>query len=235
MREEQLPEGWEWKTLGEVCKTTSGGTPSRTNKDFYSGSIPWVKSGELKNGIILDTEEHITEEAIQNSSAKIFPVGTLLIALYGATVGRLAFLGIEAATNQAICGITPYKNLDKNYLYWVLFSKRPQLLDERAGGAQPNISQNILREVILPLPPLLVQQQIVACIEELFSELDAGVQELQTALARLKTYRQAVLQAQLSNKNWPTIQLDSLLKPGRNSIKTGPFGMALGKTDHEAV
>ena len=103
-----LPENWEVKKLGDVCFTTSGGTPSRKNSSYYGGTIPWVKSGELDKGLILDTEEKITEEAIRNSSAKVFPKGTLLIALYGATIGKLAFLGIDAATNQAICGI--YKN-----------------------------------------------------------------------------------------------------------------------------
>lgn len=203
----QLPKGWVWKKLGEVCKTTSGGTPSRTNTNYYNGSIPWVKSGELKNGIIRNTEEHISEEAVKNSSAKLFPAGTLLIALYGATVGRLAFLGIEATTNQAICGITPGEALNKDYLYWLLFFKRPQLLDERAGGAQPNISQNILRELILPLPPILAQKAIVAKIEELFSELDTGLQELQIALKRLRIYRQAVLHHYLNNPEWERVKL----------------------------
>ena len=97
-----LPPNWAWVKLGDVCSTTSGGTPSRGNSKFYDGDIPWVKSGELDKGLILDTEEKISDEALKNSSAKIFPKGTLLIALYGATIGKLAFLGIDAATNQAV-------------------------------------------------------------------------------------------------------------------------------------
>ena len=104
----ELPKDWKWVKLGEVCHTTSGGTPSRRETKYYNGTIPWVKSGELDKGVITDTEEKISEEAVKNSSAKIFPKGTLLIALYGATIGKLAFLGVDAATNQAICGI--YKN-----------------------------------------------------------------------------------------------------------------------------
>src|SRR5690606_20534806 len=100
-----IKEDWIECTLGEVFKTTSGGTPSRRNANYYNGSIPWVKSGELDKGIINETEEKISKEALKNSSAKIFPKGTLLIALYGATIGKLSFLGIEASTNQAICGI----------------------------------------------------------------------------------------------------------------------------------
>jgi type I restriction enzyme S subunit len=121
---DQLPKDWKWLKLGEVCHTTSGGTPSRKELKFYNGNIPWVKSGELDKGLITDTEERITEEAIKNSSAKIFPKGTLLIALYGATIGKLAFLGVDAATNQAICGIYKNENIDSHYLYNYLFYKK---------------------------------------------------------------------------------------------------------------
>jgi type I restriction enzyme S subunit len=112
-----MKEDWIECTLGEVCFTTSGGTPSRQNKSFYNGNIPWIKSGELDKGIIYDSEEHISEEAIKKSSAKIFPKGTLLFALYGATIGKMATLGIDAATNQAICGIYKSDAFDSKYLF----------------------------------------------------------------------------------------------------------------------
>ena len=117
-----MREDWIVAKLGDIFFTTSGGTPSRRNSNYYAGNIPWVKSGELEKGIIYDTEERITEDAIKNSSAKIFPKGTLLIALYGATIGKLAFLGIEASTNQAICGIFENKNINSRFLYnYLLF------------------------------------------------------------------------------------------------------------------
>ena len=152
--------------MGEVCFTTSGGTPSRGNKSYFKGKIPWVKSGELNKGIITDTEEKISAEAIKNSSAKVFPAGTLLIALYGATIGKLAFLGVDAATNQAICGIYKNESIDSDYLYYYLFSKKPSLVKQGIGGAQPNISQGILKNLDLPIPPLPEQQLIVSKIEE---------------------------------------------------------------------
>jgi type I restriction enzyme S subunit len=177
----QLPKDWKWVKLGEVCHTTSGGTPSRKELKFYNGNIPWVKSGELDKGLITDTEEKITEEAIKNSSAKVFPKGTLLIALYGATIGKLAFLGVDAATNQAICGIYKNKNIDSYYLYNYLFYKKQKLVDQGIGGAQPNISQTILKNLDLPLPPKATQLAIVAKIEELFSEIENGIKSLFTA------------------------------------------------------
>ncbi len=129
-----IPKHWQVKKLGEVCVTISGGTPSRGNPKYYLGNIPWVKSGELDKGLIIDTEEKISEEAIKNSSAKIFPKGTLLIALYGATIGKMAFLGVEAATNQAICGIFKNENIDSNYLFNYLFYKKPTLTKQGIGG-----------------------------------------------------------------------------------------------------
>jgi len=191
--------------LGDICETTSGGTPSRNNPKFYNGTIPWVKSGELDKGLILDTEEKITKEALQNSSAKIFPKGTLLIALYGATIGKLAFLGVDAATNQAICGIYENEKINSKFLYYFLYFKRPSLVKQGIGGAQPNISQTILKNLEIPVPPILAQQVIVSKIEELFSELEKGIESLKLAQEQLKVYRQSVLkwafEGRLTNEN----------------------------------
>lgn len=186
---------WKKEPLGKICKTTSGGTPSRKNQSYYqNGTIPWVKSGELENNIITTSEELITEEGLLNSSAKIFPAGTLLIALYGATIGKLAFLGIDAATNQAVCGIFQNENVSLKYLYYYLLFQRPNLIKQGVGGAQPNISQTILKKLEISYPDSITEQQrIVARIEELFSELDKAVGTLKTTKEQLEVYRQAVL------------------------------------------
>lgn len=186
---------WKKEPLGKNCKTTSGGTPSRKNQSYYqNGTIPWVKSGELENNIITTSEEFITEEGLLNSSAKIFPAGTLLIALYGATIGKLAFLGIDAATNQAVCGIFQNENVSLKYLYYYLLFQRPNLIKQGVGGAQPNISQTILKKLEISYPDSITEQQrIVARIEELFSELDKAVDTLKTTKEQLEVYRQTVL------------------------------------------
>lgn len=186
---------WKKEPLGKICKTTSGGTPSRKNQSYYqNGTIPWVKSGELENNIITTSEEFITEEGLLNSSAKIFPAGTLLIALYGATIGKLAFLGIDAATNQAVCGIFQNENVSLKYLYYYLLFQRPNLIKQGVGGAQPNISQTILKKLEISYPDSITEQQrIVARIEELFSELDKAVDTLKTTKEQLEVYRQTVL------------------------------------------
>ncbi|WP_051197529.1 restriction endonuclease subunit S [Flavobacterium soli] len=226
---------WQVKPLGEVCETTSGGTPSRGNKSYYNGTIPWVKSGELNKGVIYDTEEKITEEAIKNSSAKVFPKGTLLIALYGATIGKLAFLGVEAATNQAVCGIYKNESMNSKYIYNFLFHKKQDLVKQGIGGAQPNISQTILKKLELPIPPLETQNAIVSKIEELFSDIDKGIEDLKIAQQQLKTYRQSVLkwafEGKLTNENlkegelpkgWKIVDLKEVCEIKRGKSKHRP-------------
>ncbi len=158
---------WQSNKLGEICLTTSGGTPSRKNKHYYKGTIPWVKSGELRDNVLNKPEEHISEDAVKNSSAKVFPKGTLLIALYGATVGKLAILDVNAATNQAVCAIFPKtEKIHRNYLFYYLLSKREALIESRAGGAQPNITQNILQKLEVSYPPLPEQKRIAAILDK---------------------------------------------------------------------
>lgn len=147
--------------LDVIADTTSGGTPSRSNSRYYEGDIPWIKSGELEDDVIDHAEEFITEGGLRNSSAKIFPKGTLLVALYGATVGKTGILAIDAATNQAVCAVMPKTNdVTTAYLHWFLRHKRPEFLGGSFGGAQPNISQKVLRETVLPLPSVDIQKSV---------------------------------------------------------------------------
>jgi type I restriction enzyme S subunit len=197
----ELPTTWLWTTIGEIAETTSGGTPSRKKSEYYGGTVPWIKSGELNDGLIQSAEECITEDALENSNAKIFPKGTVLVALYGATIGRTAILNIDASTNQAICAIFPRKDtfLPKFMVYWLKFN-HDRLINLGIGGAQPNINQGIVRSFPFPLSSLPEQHRIVARIEELFSHLDAGVLALQRAKAQLQRYRQAVLKAAVEGR-----------------------------------
>jgi type I restriction enzyme S subunit len=168
-----LNDGWITDKLGNLCDTTSGGTPSRERPDFFNGEIPWLKSGELNDVLIVDSEERITEEGLQNSNAKIFTKGTLLIALYGATTGKTGILGVDAATNQAICAIFPNKNIiGRDYLHWFLRFKRDDYLFKSFGGAQPNISQKLLKETKIPILPLPEQRRIVAYLNSLQAKMD---------------------------------------------------------------
>jgi type I restriction enzyme S subunit len=208
-----MNEDWIESTLGEVCFTTSGGTPSRKNKLYYEGKIPWIKSGELNNNIILDSEEHITEEALKKSSAKIFPKGTLLFALYGATIGKMATLGIDASTNQAVCGIYKSDAFNSRYLYNYLLFQKNYLIQQGIGGAQPNISQTILKKLVIPIPSLVEQKLIVDKIEELITSLDSGISDLKKSQDQLIIYRQAVLKKMFEG-SWEITALENIAKWG---------------------
>ncbi len=157
---------WPMVELGKILKTSSGGTPLKGKTEFYeNGTIPWLKSGEVGQGLITTVEERITESGLRNSSSKIFPVKTVLVAMYGATAGKVGILGIEAATNQAVCGILPDSSINSDFLFYLLKSRTDELIGLSTGGAQPNISQAIIRSLLIPLPPLETQQSIVAEIE----------------------------------------------------------------------
>lgn len=158
------PKGWPVVELASVATTTSGGTPNREVAEYFGGGIPWVKSGELHQGVVTRTEESLTERGLAESSAKLVPAGTVLVAMYGATVGAVAVLGIEAATNQAICCVTPTRELNASYFVELLRWHTPSLLAKRVGGAQPNLSQDLLRRLRLLLPPLERQQAFALCV-----------------------------------------------------------------------
>jgi type I restriction enzyme S subunit len=191
---------WQLRPLGELATTTSGGTPSRTRKDYYGGSIPWVKSGELNDDYIFDTEEHITDAGLKNSSAKMFSSGTVLIALYGATVGKTSILRTDASTNQAVCGITPGPDLDAGYLRFHLISLRRELLSHRYGGAQPNISQQIVRNQKIAYPPLPEQKKIAHILSTVQRAIEAQERIIQTTTELKKSLMHKLFTEGLRNE-----------------------------------
>ena len=166
----EIPENWVWTRMGQIGDWGAGSTPQRGNANYYNGNILWLKTGELNNEIVYDTEEKITPKALQDCSLRINKIGDVLIAMYGATIGKLAIVGKELATNQACCGCTPYL-IYNWYLFYFLMASRDSFVKKGEGGAQPNISRVKLIEYLIPLPPLKEQYRIVAQIEKLFEQL----------------------------------------------------------------
>ena len=188
-----VPLNWCWTKMGVVAKWGSGGTPSRKNDDYYNGTIPWVKTGELNDDFIWETEEHISEQAIADSSAKLFPINTIIIAMYGATIGKVGILELEATTNQACaCGVSSAVLLYK-YLFYYARSQKDAFIGMGKGGAQPNISQEIIKEHPIPLPPLTEQQRIVDRIESLFTKLDEAKEKAQAVVDGYEERKAAIL------------------------------------------
>jgi len=166
----ETPENWVWVRMGQIGDWGAGSTPQRGNANYYNRKILWLKTGELNNGIVYDTEEKVTQKAFQDYSLRMNKIGDVLIAMYGATIGKLAIVGKELTTNQACCGCTPYL-IYNWYLFYFLMASRDSFIKKGEGGAQPNISRVKLVEYLIPLPPLKEQYRIVAQIEKLFEQL----------------------------------------------------------------
>ncbi len=194
--------------IGDFCETGSGSTPSRDQMARYydGGTIPWVKSGELRESIITSTEEHITEAALKETSVKLVPANALLVAMYGATVGRLGILGMPATTNQAVCHIVPDPSkADVKYLFRALETKVGEMLSRTVGGAQPNINQGIVKDLRVPLPPLEEQRRIAAILDQ----AETLRTQRRTALALLDSLTQSLFLDMFGDpvanaKGWPT-------------------------------
>jgi type I restriction enzyme M protein len=164
----KIESKWEIVKIGNVCETSSGGTPSSGTPEYYeNGNILWINSGEVRQGVILNSENKITKIGLQNSSAKIFPKDTVLIAMYGATAGQVGVLGVEASTNQAVCGILPSEKILPFYLFNFLQTQYENILSLRSGVARLNINQEIVKNIQIPLPPKEIQEKIVSEIEVL--------------------------------------------------------------------
>lgn len=168
----EIPANWKWIRVGEVGSWSAGATPSRRKERYYhNGTIPWLKTGELNDGYIRGSEEYITEDALRECSVRINPVGSVLIAMYGATIGKTGILEIEATTNQACCACIPIE-IDNKYLSYFLISNKNRFLDASHGGAQPNISKEIIVKSLFPLPPLAEQIRIVELIDSLIKTIE---------------------------------------------------------------
>lgn len=166
-----VPEGWEKGCVGDFYDTASGGTPSRTNPEYFTGEIPWVKTKELSNAFIIDAEEKITEEALAKSSAKLFPDRAVLVALYGATVGEVGILAFPAATNQACCAIFP-KDVRSHFIHAFLFFRenKEKLVSLSAGAAQKNVSQQIIRAFEMAMPAKAIIETFIESLSPVFEQ-----------------------------------------------------------------
>ncbi|MEH2363220.1 restriction endonuclease subunit S [Nostoc sp.] len=238
----KLPENWTITTLSEVVTWGSGGTPSRRNPAYFGGGISWIKTGELGKTLIESTEETISELGLIHSSAKIFPKGSVAIAMYGATIGKVSVLGIDAATNQACAVGIPDRNLTTSkFLYHYLCSQKDAFIEAGKGAAQPNISQAVIKNWLIPLPPLTEQKRIADKLDALLKQVDACRVRLNRIPLILKRFRQALLAAAISGqltKDWRVVTESesnmqfASLSEALSELKTGPFGSVLHQSDY---
>ena len=193
----EIPESWEWVRLGSIGDWGSGATPSRAVPEYYDGDIPWLKTGDLNDGYIKYIPESISKLALEKTSVRLNPTGSILIAMYGATIGKVGILTFPATTNQACCACLPIEIFNE-YLFYFLMSQKVAFVKQGEGGAQPNISKEKIVATLMPLPPLAEQYRIVAKIKELFP--------------LVKKYKEAYSAVSSLNNSFPDLLKKSILQ-----------------------
>ncbi|MAX56914.1 MAG: type I restriction endonuclease subunit S [Alcanivoracaceae bacterium] len=193
-----VPDGWKLSTIEEISNVSSGGTPSRKNDAYWNGTIPWVTTAEVKFKVIEDTSEKITEEGLANSSAKLFPVDTILMAMYGQgkTRGQVAKLGIKASTNQACAAIVLHPGYEVDYYYQFLVSQYENIREMANSGGQENLSGGIVKSIQVPVPPLPEQKKIA----QILSTWDQAITTTEQLLANSQQQKKALMQQLLTGK-----------------------------------
>ena len=203
----EVPSSWVWTTLGKIGNWQSGATPSRLRKDYYGGNIPWLKTGDLNDGYISDIPEYITETALKETSVKLNPKDSVLIAMYGATIGKVGILSFPATTNQACCACTDYL-VKKMYLFYFLLANREKFIAMGGGGAQPNISKEKIVSTLIPLPPKQEQSRIVEGIEHWLSLVDCIEKNKDNLQRIIKEAKSKILTLAFHGKLVPQDQTD---------------------------
>ena len=204
----EVPDGWCWTTLGEIGNWQVGATPSRMRKDYYGGNIPWLKTGDLTDGYIYEIPETITDKALEETSVKLNPTGSVLIAMYGATIGKIGILTFPATTNQACCACVDYKAVTQKYLFYFLLSYKEEFVKMGGGGAQPNISKEKIISTLIPVPPIAEQNRIADVIERLIAFIETIDLNQGRLEQSLKLCKERILDMALSGKLIPQDQDD---------------------------
>ena len=193
-----VPEGWQYEKLGDLVKTTSGGTPSRRKSEYYvNGNIKWIKTKELNDRFIFETEEHITEDAVKNSSAKVLPEGALIVAMYGATIGKIGITAAEMACNQACCAFISFDDMiSKEYLYCWLMDNREYLVSQGKGAAQSNLSQDMIRNFSILCP----DKKVIKIFTEIVTTMLENKRVLENKILMLSEARDDLLPKLMSGE-----------------------------------
>ncbi|GAB2468439.1 restriction endonuclease subunit S [Comamonas humi] len=194
-----LPEAWHRSTLGEIARITSGGTPDRSKSEYWGGEIPWITTGEILFNTITDSAERITEAGLQNSSAKLFPHGTLLMAMYGQgkTRGQVAKLGIEAATNQNSAAILLNEGYDPDFYFQFLWSQYDNIRDFGHSGGVSHLNAGLLKQIAVPVAPIHEQRRIA----QILSTWDQAIVATEQVVANSRRQKLGLTQALIGDRS----------------------------------
>ncbi|WP_394872391.1 restriction endonuclease subunit S [Bacteroides xylanisolvens] len=219
----EIPQGWEWSRMGSIGDWGAGATPAKGNTSYYGGNILWLRTGELNNSIVNDTEIKITDKALKECSLRMNKAGDVLIAMYGATIGKVAIAGCELTTNQACCACTPI-GIFNYYLFYFLMGSQVDFIKKGEGGAQPNISREKLVAHLMPIPPIQEQHRIVERIKDVLP-LTNKYALSQIALDELNRsindkLKKSILQEAIQGKLVPQISEEGTAQELLEQIKT---------------
>ena len=238
----EIPDTWEWVRLGSIGDWGSGATPSRSIPEYYGGDIPWLKTGDLNDGYIEYIPENISRFALEKTSVRLNPAGSVLIAMYGATIGKLGILTFPATTNQACCACLPIE-ICNEYLFYFLMSQKVAFVKQSEGGAQPNISKKKIVATLMPLPSLAEQYRIVAKIKEVLQYIERYGEACSTVNSLNKAFpdllKKSILQEAVQGKLVPqdpadepaSILLERIRAEKEQLIKAGK----IKRDKHESV
>ena len=219
----EVPKGWEWTRMGNIGDWGAGATPSKSNPDYYGGNVLWLRTGELNNSVVYDTEIKVTEKALKECSLRLNQIGDVMIAMYGATIGKVAIVGKELTTNQACCACTPY-GIYNYFLFYFLMESQTDFVKKGEGGAQPNISREKLVSHLMPVPPIQEQYRIVEKIETLLPLIDkyndAQIQQDKLNSEIEDRLRKSILQEAIQGKLVPQITEEGSAEELLAQIKT---------------
>lgn len=219
----EIPQGWEWCRMGSIGDWGAGATPNKGNHKYYGGNILWLRTGELNESYVYDTEIKITEVALKECSLRINKVGDILIAMYGATIGKVAIAGVELTTNQACCGCTPIE-INNKFLFYFLMGSKDDFIKKGEGGAQPNISREKLIHHLIPIPPRKEQDLIVSKVESLlpiintYDKIYNHYKELNDSVIDL--LKKSILQEAIQGRLVPQIESEGTAEELLEEIRT---------------
>lgn len=198
----EVPEEWNISKMGWTFPNMGSGTTPDTNNYLYyvDNGYNWLQTGDLSDGVILSTSKHLSELAVKEKKMKFYPMNSVVIAMYGATIGKVGYLEIETTTNQACCVLPPQEEYDSKYIFYTMQSSKNVLISKSVGGGQPNISQSIIKEHIIPFPPLSEQHAIATYLDATTSKIDATITSLEQQRNDLEALRQSVISEAVTGK-----------------------------------
>ena len=251
----EIPSHWDVVKTSYLFDDIGSGTTPNTNDDSLydtDNGINWLQTGDLNDGHITKTSKKISQKAIEgNGTLRLYPINSLVIALYGATIGKVGVLDIESTTNQACCVLPPSDKISTDFAYYIFLASKEALLNLASGGGQPNISQAIIKNHRIPYPSYTEQQSIVSFLENKVSQIDATIAEKEQMLEDIKAYRSAIISEAVTKgldknvemkdsgiewigiipKTWKIVRIKHILDYKTDSLRVGPFGSSLSGND----